>query len=50
MKPSIIIIGVEWHAVSIANVGHGSGMSVIAFVDDKKAGANLLDIPIITTQ
>ena len=50
MKPSIIIFGAGGHAVSIANVSHGSGMNVIAFVDDNKAGANLLDIPVITTQ
>jgi len=50
MKPSIIIIGTGGHAVSTANVAHGSGMNVIAFVDDNKAGVNLLDIPVITTQ
>ena len=50
MKPSLIIIGAGGHAVSIANVAHGSGMNVIAFVDDNKAGTNLLDIPIISTQ
>ena len=50
MRPSIIIIGAGGHAVSIANVAHGSGMSVIAFVDDDKAGTNLLDIPVISTQ
>lgn len=50
MKQSIIIIGTGGHAVSIANVAQGSGMSVIAFVDDNKAGSNLLNIPVITTQ
>ena len=40
MKSSIIIIGAGGHAASIANVAHGSGMNVIAFVDDDKAGAN----------
>ena len=50
MNTSIIIIGAEGHAVSIANVADGSGMSVIAFVDDSKAGTKLLGIPIITSQ
>lgn len=50
MKQSIIIIGAGGHAVSIANVAHGSGMNVIAFVDDNKAGVGLLGIPVITTQ
>ena len=50
MKPSIIIIGAGGHAARIANVAHGSGMNVIAFVDDDKAGANLLDIPVIAIQ
>ena len=36
--------------VDIANVAHGSGMNVIAFVDDNKAGVGLLGIPVITTQ
>lgn len=50
MKPSIIIIGTGGHAVSIANVAHGSGMNVIAFVDDNKVGTNLLNIPVISSQ
>lgn len=50
MRHSIVIVGSGGHAVSTANVAHGSGMNVIAFVDDNKAGANLLDVPIITTQ
>lgn len=48
MDSSLIIVGTGGHAISIANVAHGSGMNVIAFVDDNKAGSKLLDIPIIT--
>ncbi|MDA9032453.1 NeuD/PglB/VioB family sugar acetyltransferase [Amylibacter sp.] len=44
----IIIIGAGGHAVSVANVALGSGMSVVAFVDDFKAGNDLLGIPVIT--
>lgn len=44
----IIIIGAGGHAVSVANVALGSGMSVMAFVDDNKAGNDLLGIPVIT--
>jgi len=50
MKPSIVIIGTGGHAVSIANVAHGSGMNVVAFVDDNKVGTNLLNIPVISSQ
>lgn len=50
MNSSIIIIGAEGHALSVANVAEGSGMSVIAFVDDAKAGGKSLGIPIITKQ
>ena len=50
MSTSIIIVGAGGHAVSVANVALGSGMSVIAFVDDNKAGSEMLGIPIITKQ
>ena len=41
MNTSIVIIGAGGHAVSIANVAHGSRMDVVAFVDDNKVGTNL---------
>lgn len=49
MNSSIIIIGSGGHAVSVANVAHGSGMDVVAFVDDRKAGVKLLGTPVITS-
>ena len=49
MNTSIVIIGAGGHAVSIANVAHGSGMDVAAFVDDNKVGTNLLNIPVISS-
>lgn len=50
MSSSLVIVGAGGHAVSVANVALGSGMSIIAFVDDAQAGGHLIDIPIITTQ
>lgn len=50
MSTPIIIIGTGGHAVSVLNVALGSGMSVIAFVDDNKAGNDLLGIPIIAME
>ena len=49
MNTSIVIIGAGGHAVSIANVAHGSRMDVVAFVDDNKVGTNLLNIPVISS-
>ena len=49
MNASIVIIGAGGHAVSIANVAHGSGMNVLAFVDDNKVGTSLLNIPVISS-
>ena len=43
-------MGAGGHAVSVANVALGSGINIIAFVDDKKAGSEMLGIPIITKQ
>ena len=50
MSSSIIIVGAGGHAVSVANVALGNGLSVIAFVDENKSGCKLLDIPVITKQ
>ena len=50
MSSSIIIVGAGGHAVSVANVALGNGLSVIAFVDENKSGIKLLDIPVITKQ
>jgi len=50
MNTSIVIIGAGGHAVSIANVAHGCGMKVVAFVDDNKVGTNLLHIPVISSR
>ena len=49
MNTSIVIIGAGGHAVSIANVAHGSRMDVVAFVDDNKVGTHLLNIPVISS-
>lgn len=48
MNSSVIIIGAGGFALNVANVVLGSGMSIIAFVDDAKSGDDLLEIPIIT--
>ena len=50
MNTSIVIIGAGGHAISIANVAHGSGMKVAAFVDDDKVGTNLLNVPVISSK
>tara|TARA_A100001011_G_scaffold379527_1_gene445656 strand:- start:27 stop:677 length:651 start_codon:yes stop_codon:yes gene_type:complete len=50
MCPSIIIVGAGGHALSVANVALGNGMSVTAYVDDNKAGCELLGIQVITKQ
>ena len=49
MKSTLIIVGSGGHAKSVANVAQSCGYKVLAFVDDKNAGINLLDIPIINS-
>jgi len=49
MNSSLVIIGSGGHAKSVANVAKSCGYKVLAFVDDKNAGTNLLDIPIINS-
>ena len=48
MKTSIIIIGAGGHAISVTNVAISNGMSVIAYVDDNKAGIEIMGTPVIT--
>ena len=50
MSKAIIIVGAGGHAVSVTNVALSCGMNVVAFVDDNKAGSQILDIPVITKQ
>lgn len=50
MNSSLIIIGAGGFALNVANVALGSGISIIAFVDDARSGDDLLEIPIITRQ
>ena len=49
MKSTLIIVGSGGHAKSVANVAQSCDYKVLAFVDDKNAGINLLDIPIISS-
>jgi len=49
MNSSLVIIGSGGHAKSVANVAKSCGYKVLAFVDDKNAGTNLLNIPIINS-
>lgn len=49
MNSSLVIIGSGGHAKSVANVAKSCGYKVLAFVDDKNAGTNLLAIPIINS-
>ena len=44
---SLVIIGSGGHAVSVTNVALSYGMSVIAYVDNNKAGSEIMGIPII---
>ena len=48
MSGSILIIGAGGHATSVANVALAIGMRVSGFVDDLKAGKELLGIPVIS--
>ena len=50
MSTAIIIVGAGGHAISVTNVALSCGMSVVAYVDDNKAGGKVLDIPVITKQ
>ena len=50
MSSSIVIVGTGGHAISVSNVALSCGMSVIAYVDDNKAGGKVLGTPIITKQ
>lgn len=50
VSKAIIIVGAGGHAVSVTNVALSCGMSVVAYVDDIKAGSKVLDIPVITKQ
>jgi len=47
MNKSLLIIGAGGHAVSIANVATAADFKITAFVDDNKAGSDLIGIPII---
>lgn len=48
MKDTLVIIGTGGHAISITNVAHSCGMSVVAYVDDKNAGSKVMEIPVIS--
>jgi sugar O-acyltransferase (sialic acid O-acetyltransferase NeuD family) len=50
MKTSLIIIGAGRHAISVTNVVISMGMSIVAFVDDNKAGTKIFGIPVISKQ
>ena len=50
MSSSIVIVGTGGHAISVSNVALSCGMSIIAYVDDNKAGGKVLGTPIITKQ
>lgn len=49
MSSTIVIVGSGGHAKSVANVAKSCGYKILAFVDDKNAGVNLLGIPIINS-
>jgi sugar O-acyltransferase (sialic acid O-acetyltransferase NeuD family) len=49
MTTDIILIGSGGHAVSITNVAHSCGYTVVNYVDDNKSGETLLETPIIST-
>ena len=50
MKDALVIIGAGGHAVSVTNVALSCGMSVLAYVDDDKAGSKVMEIPVISKQ
>lgn len=50
MTTAIVLIGAGGHAVSVTNVALSCGFTVIAYVDDNKAGGKLMGIPIVTTE
>lgn len=50
MTSGIVLIGAGGHAVSITNVALSCGYDVISYVDDNKAGTQLLGIPVITSE
>ena len=50
MKDVLVIIGAGGHAVSVTNVALSCGMSVLAYVDDSKAGGKVMEIPVISKQ
>ncbi len=47
MGSSIVIIGAGGQAVSVASVANSCGMSVVAYVDDNKAGDDIMGSPVI---
>ena len=50
MSKSIIVVGSGGLAKCVTNIAHSLGMSVLAFVNDDKAGSKVLGIPVITKQ
>ena len=50
MSKSIIVVGSGGLAKCVTNIAHSRGMSVLAFVDDDKAGSKVLGIPVITKE
>ena len=50
MRDALVIIGAGGHAVSVTNVALSCGMSVLAYVDDSKAGGKVMEIPVISKQ
>ena len=50
MRDALVIIGAGGHAVSVTNVALSCGMSVLAYVDDNKAGGKVMGIPVISKQ
>jgi sugar O-acyltransferase (sialic acid O-acetyltransferase NeuD family) len=50
MTTTIVLIGAGGHAASVTNVALSCGMSVVAYVDDNKAGGELMGIPVVNTE
>ena len=48
MNNSLIIIGAGGHAISITNIAISSGIDVTAYVDDNKAGTEIMGAPVIS--
>ena len=49
MRADIVLVGAGGHAISVTNVALSSGYNVVSYVDDKKAGTEILGIPVTST-